>query len=142
MNFAEDRPPFAAGRRAPVYYGGNTIFTVTDLTLQVSAGAGTLTATLGGFLADRNEPDRLAGSHPAAAPHRGHCRVTLGELGLTVQPAYEGVSVTRLGGPGPGRLGLGCVPAGVRELPGAVRHRPVLVLHRPAVRLHQAVRSR
>ncbi|WP_244929733.1 HtaA domain-containing protein [Nocardioides sp. W7] len=77
-----------------VYYGGNTIFTVTDPTLEVAGGSGSLTATLGGFLADRDDPTIWTAAVPKRVRLADLPTVDLGALGLTAQPAYDDVAVT------------------------------------------------
>ncbi|WP_127479827.1 hypothetical protein [Nocardioides pantholopis] len=77
-----------------VYYGGNTVFTVTDPTLDVADGAGTLTATLGGFLADRTDVSKWQPATPQRVRIADLPQVQLGALGFTAQPAYEGVTAT------------------------------------------------
>ncbi|GAB2885728.1 hypothetical protein [Nocardioides pacificus] len=76
-----------------VYYAGNSVFTVSDPVLEVADGRGSVTAVLGGFVADRDD----TGSWTPAAPRRVTIAdlpsVTLGELGLTAAPAYHGVRV-------------------------------------------------
>ncbi|WP_110206330.1 hypothetical protein [Nocardioides daejeonensis] len=56
-----------------VYYGGNSIFTVTDPKLVVESGAGRITAVLGGFAASRENTTEWE-----PVPSR---RVTIAELG-------------------------------------------------------------
>lgn len=82
-----------SGTWTVIYYGGNTIFTLTDPQVVVREGRGELVATVGGWLSDRTDP-RVWEPAPAK-------RVTLAtlsdvdvtETGLTVRPDYEGVEV-------------------------------------------------
>ena len=74
-----------------VYYGGNTVFTISDPRLVVEDGVGRVTATMGGFYADRNDTTRWQRAPQGKATVVDLPDVDLGELGTTVQPAYDGV---------------------------------------------------
>ena len=82
-----------SGTFTVVYYGGNSVFTVTDPVLEVTAGAGTVTGVLGGWSADRTDPtvwQPVAAQRVAIADLAG---VDVTEAGLVTTPAYAGVSV-------------------------------------------------
>ncbi|MQW75911.1 hypothetical protein GHK92_08500 [Nocardioides sp. dk4132] len=74
-----------------VYYGGNTVFTISDPRLEVEDGVGRVTATMGGFYADRNDTTRWQRAPQRSATIVDLPDVDLGVLGTTVQPAYDGV---------------------------------------------------
>ncbi|KRF18843.1 hypothetical protein ASG90_02810 [Nocardioides sp. Soil797] len=77
-----------------LYYGGNTMFTVSDPVLTVEQGVGQVTAILGGYATSRTD-----GGWKKVTPKRVRIadlgKVDLGkENGFSIAPAYEGVKVT------------------------------------------------
>src|SRR5690606_31716841 len=74
-----------------VYYGGNTVFTLTDPKLTVDGGVGRLTATGGGWAADRLDPTVWQAVTPREVPVVELRDVDVTEIGLEVTPNYRGV---------------------------------------------------
>ncbi|NPC95680.1 hypothetical protein [Nocardioides sp. zg-DK7169] len=77
-----------------VYYGGNTVFTVSNPRLVVKDGVGRVTATMGGFYADRNDTTLWKKAPQRQATIADLPDVDLGALGATVQPAYDRVETS------------------------------------------------
>ncbi|WP_110241686.1 hypothetical protein [Nocardioides gilvus] len=77
-----------------VYYGGNTVFTLTDPKLTVTGGVGRLTATGGGWASDRFDPTVWEAVEPREVPVVELRDVDVTETGLEVTPGYRGVPVT------------------------------------------------
>ncbi|WP_185995647.1 hypothetical protein [Nocardioides campestrisoli] len=90
---AEDATLAWSGTFTVVYYGGNTVFTVTDPVLEVRGGTGTLTAQLGGWDADRNDPTLWSPVPPQRVTVTDLAGVDVTETGLVATPAYAGVQV-------------------------------------------------
>ncbi|MGA1836127.1 fibronectin type III domain-containing protein [Herbiconiux sp. 11R-BC] len=77
-----------------VYYGGLSFWYLSDPVLTVENGAGTLTATVGGFGSDRDDASTwvpLAERSVTLAVFSG---VQVGADGFTVTPDYRGVAVS------------------------------------------------
>ncbi len=81
------------GSFTTVLYGGLTYWTATDPLLEVVDGTGTLTATLSGFGADRDEPGRWVALTPRTARLAVLEDVEVTADGLVVVPRYRGVAV-------------------------------------------------
>lgn len=76
-----------------LYYSGNSAFTLSDPTLEVTNGAGTLTAELGGWASGRDDPgvwEPVAAQRVVVADLPA---VDLTDAGATVTPAYAQVQV-------------------------------------------------
>lgn len=91
---SEDATLAWEGTFSVVYYGGNSIFTVTDPRLEVSAGEGKLTGKLGGWVSDREDPTVWKPVRPRRAPLATLGEVDVTDTGLVVEPAYRGVEVS------------------------------------------------
>ena len=74
-----------------LYYSGMTFFYVSDPTLVVRNGRGTVTATLGGFGADRENMSTWKPLPDKRVTLADLGRVRLGEAGFTAKPNYLGV---------------------------------------------------
>lgn len=76
-----------------LFYGGNTMLTVSDPTLEVADGVGRVSAVLGGFASARN-----GGGWKKVTPRRVRIadlpQLELGKEGLSASPAYAGVKVS------------------------------------------------
>ena len=91
---ADDATLTWRGTWTVLYYGGHTVFTLTDPVLDVRNGVGRLTATAGGWASDRQDA-----SVWAAVPAR---KVTVAEFtgvditrdGVVLTPRYAGVQVS------------------------------------------------
>lgn len=79
-----------------VYYGGNTVFHLTNPTLTLANGAGQLRATAGGFSADRNDPLLWVPMTPVEVPVVTLSGVDVTENGFQTTPDYRGVAVEAL----------------------------------------------
>ncbi|WP_235735814.1 hypothetical protein [Nocardioides alcanivorans] len=75
-----------------VYYGGNSIFTVTDPRLSVTGKKGQITATLGGF-GSAQGTSQWEELDPTEVTIADLSKVKLGKKGFTVTPDYQGVAV-------------------------------------------------
>lgn len=82
-----------AGTFSVVYYGGNSIFTVTDPSLEVAAGAGSVTAVLGGWESGRDDPTAWSPLPPERVQVAALSGVDITESGAVATPAYRGVEV-------------------------------------------------
>lgn len=82
------------GSFTAVFYGGMTYWSASDPVLEVADGTGTLTATLSGFGADRDEPGRWVALTPRTATLAVLDDVEVTQDGLVVVPTYRGVAVT------------------------------------------------
>jgi hypothetical protein len=94
---AEDADITWDGDFTALYYSGMTYFTVSDPHLVVHDGAGEITATLGGYAADMNDPSKwspLAATTVTLASLSG---VDVTATGLQVTPDYLGVPYTAPG---------------------------------------------
>jgi hypothetical protein len=90
---ADDAAISWKGTFTVIYYSGRTVFTLTDPVLEVDGGRGTLTATAGGWAADRANPE-LWTKVPAkkvTVADLGDVDVT--EAGIVTSPDYLGVEV-------------------------------------------------
>ncbi|MFC6154411.1 hypothetical protein [Nocardioides yefusunii] len=76
-----------------VYYGGNTVFTLTDPEMRVTNGKGTVTATAGGWIADRNNPKQWDPAVPKRVTVADLSDVDVTEDGVVVTPDYAGVKI-------------------------------------------------
>jgi len=77
-----------------VMYGGLTYFWVTDPVLTLKNGTGTLTATAGGYGADRGNASVWTALTPRTVTIATLTDVSLGsDLGFSDEPAYRGVKV-------------------------------------------------
>lgn len=83
-----------AGTFSVVYYGGNSVFTVTDPVLDLAGGTGAVTAVLGGWAADRDDPSIWTALAPQRVTIADVSGVDVTESGALATPAYRGVSVT------------------------------------------------
>lgn len=76
-----------------LFYGGNTMLTVSDPTLEVTDGVGRVSAVLGGFASARN-----GGGWKKVTPRRVRIadlpQLELGKEGFSASPAYAGVKVS------------------------------------------------
>jgi hypothetical protein len=75
-----------------VYYSGLTSFTVSDPLLTVADGRGQVTATLGGFGADRDDPTRWEPLPATEVVLATLTDVSLSAAGFSVTPDYLGVA--------------------------------------------------
>ncbi|GEL95625.1 hypothetical protein [Cellulomonas composti] len=82
------------------FYGGMTYWTATDPVLEVADGAGTLSATLSGYGADRSDPGRWVRLAPRSVVLADLDGVQVEQGGLVVLPEYLGVSVQAPAGAG------------------------------------------
>ncbi|WP_104106043.1 hypothetical protein [Nocardioides sp. 616] len=90
---ADDASLSWSGTFTVVYYAGNTVFTITDPVLTLSGGVGTVTAQIGGWDADRNDPSLWAAVPPQRVSVADLTGVDVTETGLVANPAYGGVQV-------------------------------------------------
>lgn len=91
---AEDARISWTGTWSVVYYSGNSVFTVTDPVLEVEAGAGVLTAELGGWAGARDDlsvREKVAPRRVVIATLRG---VDVTAKGVDVTPRYDRVKVS------------------------------------------------
>ncbi|MDO9456736.1 hypothetical protein [Nocardioides sp.] len=80
------------GTFSVVYYSGFTFFTVTNPSLVVADGVGRLSATLAGYAADRDDPDKWSAVPAQRVVVADLPAVDLsGDDGFSAQPAYLGV---------------------------------------------------
>ncbi|CAM5791092.1 hypothetical protein [Cellulomonas persica] len=89
------------GSFTAVLYGGMTYWTASDPVLEVADGTGTLTATLSGFGADRDEPGRWVALTPRTATLAVLTDVEITQDGLVVVPEFRGVAVKAPAGAAP-----------------------------------------
>lgn len=76
-----------------VYYSGNSVFTVTDPVLEVVGGTGSVSATLGGWAADRTDPTAWYPVAPQRVVIAALAGVDVTETAMIAIPAYDGVVV-------------------------------------------------
>lgn len=74
-----------------LYYSGMTYFTVSDPHLVVTGGDGTITATLGGFAADMNDPTEWGALPDTSVTLATLSDVDVTDAGLVVTPDYVDV---------------------------------------------------
>lgn len=91
---ADDATLSWTGTFSVVYYAGNSIFTVTDPALEVTAGQGSLTAELGGWVSDRADPTVWQPHPPQRVSIADFTGVDVTDAGITITPRYSGVEVT------------------------------------------------
>jgi hypothetical protein len=89
---ADDAAVAWTGTFSVVYYGGNSIFTVTDPVLEVTGGAGRLTGVMGGWVSDRNDPTVWQPATPQRVTLADFPAVDVTDAGIIAEPAYRGVS--------------------------------------------------
>lgn len=81
------------GSASVVFYGGMVFFHLSDPTLEVAEGRAKLTGTVGGYGSTIDNPEVSFPVAPRRVTLADFSAITMGELGFTATPSYDGVQV-------------------------------------------------